>query len=123
MKTTNPPDWYNFPADNSYYFSTPSFSPEYWRLTIVDTIERGGGYDYDTTILWKHENGTFWIGHDSGCSCPTPFDGYDFGDGLQQVHRASDITDFLASFDSWQQPTVGEGIDMARKGIAAGLPW
>lgn len=32
-------------------------------------------YSYDTICVWKNDLG-FYLGTDSGCSCPTPFENY-----------------------------------------------
>lgn len=58
-------------ASNVYY------NPEHWGLTKIDELENSTGcYEFDTHILLQHENGTLYYCQDAGCSCPTPFEGY-----------------------------------------------
>jgi hypothetical protein len=49
------------------------YDPEKFGLTVIGAIELGGGWEYDTTVLWKDAQGFAWA-HDAGCSCPTPFE-------------------------------------------------
>ena len=120
MTHTKPDEWYDKPVD-PYSYPSPEYHPEYYRLTIIDVIGGYESYEFDTTILWKHENGTFWIAHDSGCSCPVPFDGFDFDDGLDQVHTLSDVEAVLDTL-SRSSATMADIIDMLRKAEAAGVP-
>jgi len=52
---------------NIYYY------PEKFGVEIVDTYETGWSYSFDKTILFR-KNGDYFVLHDSGCSCPTPFE-------------------------------------------------
>jgi len=52
------------------------YSPEKFGLTVVDEDERGGSYEFDTIVLWQHEDGTYYWAEDNGCSCPTPFESF-----------------------------------------------
>ena len=56
--------------DNVYY------SPEKFGLTVVDEYDHGESYEFDIRVIWKHEDGTYYTAADSGCSCPTPFEGF-----------------------------------------------
>lgn len=51
-------------------------SPETFGLEFVDSIEWvGESYQFDMTVVWKEARGKYYIGDDSGCSCPSPFEG------------------------------------------------
>lgn len=51
------------------------YSPEKYGLEVVGTIEWSEpNYDFDMTVLWRAKRGQYWIGSDSGCSCPSPFE-------------------------------------------------
>lgn len=55
--------------ENIYY------SPEKYGLSIVGTIDLSEpDYSFDMLVVWKSEQGQFWVGTDSGCSCPSPFE-------------------------------------------------
>lgn len=51
------------------------YSPQDFGLEIVGDIEKSDGcYQFDLTVVWKQARGKYWIGQDSGCSCPSPFE-------------------------------------------------
>jgi len=51
------------------------YSPEDYGLELVGEIERSDGcYQFDMVAVWKQARGKYWIGQDSGCSCPSPFE-------------------------------------------------
>lgn len=51
------------------------YSPEKFGLTVVGEVEFEGGYGFDKTMVWRDRCGTLMYADDSGCSCPTPFEG------------------------------------------------
>jgi hypothetical protein len=66
-----------------HYFDDVYSSPENYGLKIVGEIEwTDGCYQFDRTVLWVTEDGTLYWGNDSGCSCPSPFEGYKSFDQL-----------------------------------------
>lgn len=75
------------------------YSPEKFGLEEVGEVERGGGYDFDTFVVWRDiSTGSLWYASDSGCSCPTPFD--DIGrDDLTAIDMTQDLIDAL---DEWK---------------------
>ena len=56
--------------ENIYYH------PEKHNLTVFDEVETAGSYEFDTTVIWKDKDNNLYWAHDSGCSCPIPFEGY-----------------------------------------------
>ncbi len=52
-------------------------NPEKFDLTIIDSIDSGGSYEFNIHVAFKHKDGKVFYSHDAGCSCPTPFDGAD----------------------------------------------
>lgn len=55
--------------ENVYY------SPEKYGLELVGEFEWSEpSYSFDTLAVWKEKRGRYWIGEDSGCSCPSPFE-------------------------------------------------
>lgn len=52
-------------------------SPERKGLKIVFSNDIAGSYEFDTVVVWKAIDGEqYYYAHDSGCSCPIPFDDY-----------------------------------------------
>lgn len=58
---------------NAYY------NPESVGATMVATLDVSPGYEFDIVLLVRENaTGLLWAAHDSGCSCPTPFEGLAF---------------------------------------------
>jgi hypothetical protein len=53
-------------------------SPEKHGLTMIGEVDfSSGSYEFDLTAVWQvQSSGQFLYGDDSGCSCPSPFEGY-----------------------------------------------
>jgi len=68
---------YNFEFNDWGFPENPYYHPEQCGLVIVAEIELSEpGYSFDTRIVWKAQNGKLYTAHDSGCSCPTPFEDF-----------------------------------------------
>jgi hypothetical protein len=53
------------------------YQPEKFGLTQVGEVNWSDeAYQFDKTVVWKHEDGRFFLGEDSGCSCPSPFENF-----------------------------------------------
>lgn len=52
------------------------YQPTKFNLKMVGDIQWGEAwYNFDITAVWYHEDaGKFYVGSDSGCSCPSPFE-------------------------------------------------
>jgi hypothetical protein len=61
-------------SDNPYY------APEKFNLTILGEVDFGGGYDFDLFVVWHDILGNLYVGGDSGCSCPSPFEDFTIED-------------------------------------------
>lgn len=58
-------------GNNIYY------NPEKFNLEVMGEIEWSEpNYDFDMTVVWKSKRGQYWVGSDSGCSCPSPFEDF-----------------------------------------------
>jgi len=54
----------------------PLYHPEKHGLTLVAEVELSEPcYSFDTLAVWRGPKG-YYMGTDSGCSCPTPFESY-----------------------------------------------
>jgi hypothetical protein len=56
--------------------NNPYYNPEKYGLEVVGDIEWSDAfYQFDMTVVWFHpESKKYYIAHDSGCSCPSPFE-------------------------------------------------
>lgn len=46
-----------------------------WERIEIEYGEHS--YEFDTLIFWKTKTSEIYMAHDSGCSCPTPFEEYE----------------------------------------------
>lgn len=60
----------------SNYNTNIYYNPKKHGLTPFDEVETAGGYEFDTTVIWQDNDGKLYWAHDSGCSCPTPFEDF-----------------------------------------------
>lgn len=80
----------------SYYSNNPYYSPEAFGLTIVGVVDRYEPcYDFDMVAVWWHEDGRIFVGTDSGCSRPAPFEGFNSLDELTLVSSWSELQERL----------------------------
>lgn len=85
-------------ADNVYH------SPEKFGLAMVGEMDMAEpNYSFNMLVVWRDERGQFWVGHDSGCSCPAPFESIEDVNELDGPHDKGSlyarvdylITDYL----------------------------
>lgn len=51
------------------------YNPQDYGLEIVGDFEFAeADYSFDMCVIWKEARGKYWVGEDSGCSCPSPFE-------------------------------------------------
>lgn len=51
------------------------YNPQDFGLEIVGEFDwTEPDYSFDMLVVWKAKRGEYWIGEDSGCSCPSPFE-------------------------------------------------
>lgn len=64
------------------YDNNPYYHPEKLGLTLVGSTELSEpSWSFDTLAVWKDDAG-FYLGTDSGCYCPSPFESYNGRDDL-----------------------------------------
>jgi hypothetical protein len=65
------------------------YNPASWGMEIFAELDNPNlSYEYETLIVLKHvESGKFYWAHDSGCSCPTPFEDYNKIEDLSVLNR------------------------------------
>ncbi|GIG27142.1 DUF7574 domain-containing protein [Cellulomonas denverensis] len=52
------------------------YDPEKFGLTTVGELDySSGAYEFDLTVVWVDEARHLYYADDSGCSCPSPFEG------------------------------------------------
>lgn len=88
--------------------SGPYYSPENYGLTIVAEIDGAGAYEFDQVVVWRDHRGELWAAHDSGCSCPTPFDGIKYPADMAAIRRVDDVRPLLAEIGEYNSPSAAE---------------
>jgi hypothetical protein len=78
--------------------------PEAYGLTVVADVEAAEGYEFDTFVIWRDKQGTFWWAQDKGCSCPIPFDDKDLSN-LPSGSLKDAITDMKAWMSDRDYPS------------------
>jgi hypothetical protein len=86
--------------------TNPYVNPENCGLDLLTVIsEPNMSYQFNLVIIVKDKNsGEIYMAHDSGCSCPTPFERIS---GLHDMTKISAIADFDRFFE-------GEGYRLGR---------
>lgn len=74
-------------SENIYY------SPGHYGLQIVVEHENDPHpYGFDKYVVWQHmETGKLYFAHDSGCSCPSPFEQYKGIEELEEIEGHKDL--------------------------------
>jgi hypothetical protein len=87
------------------------YSPEKFGVKIVAEYDPSEPYEFDTTLIFEKEDGSLWWAHDSGCSCPVPFEDvgaddlapYRYDEMVAHLReqydrsvRGSDLVDFIS---------------------------
>lgn len=72
------------------------YDPEKFGLRTIGEVEfSSGSYEFDTTVVWQDvETGALYVGDDSGCSCPCPFEGMG-RDNLHPIDGLQTLLDYL----------------------------
>lgn len=87
-----------------YYDPDLYHQPEKFGLRPVFEYElREPCYSFDTFVMWKHEDGPLYWAHDSGCSCPSPFEDYtSLDDALLYNYYAIEefLRGYIGAYDS-----------------------
>ena len=76
--------------ENIYY------SPEKFGLEVVGDFDwRDCDYEFDMLVVWKEKRGRYWVGEDSGCSCPSPFEDFKGTDDLNGPYTKEELRKYL----------------------------
>lgn len=82
-------------------------NPEKCGMRLVGSLEDGNAsYTFDTVIVVQdEETGKLYAAHDSGCSCPTPFEDVHGLADLTEIRSVADIQQFVKvnddSYKDW----------------------
>lgn len=75
------------------------YQPEEFGLKPVGEIEPAGlSYEFDIFAVWKDEEGNYYWGTDSGCSCPSPFESFTSVEELSKGTKH----DVISAAEEWK---------------------
>jgi hypothetical protein len=93
------------------------YSPEACGLRLIGELaDADEFYDFDTVIVVQDvASGRIYAGHDSGCSCPTPFeDVHSLGD-LTEIRTVDEIRSFVKAHEEYVNWPLAEQQALYRK--------
>lgn len=81
------------PGGSSSYGFNPYYHPARCGLEILGVLEDPhANYSFDTVVVWIDlATSDLYAAHDSGCSCPSPFEGYHSTGDLTPVRSWQDV--------------------------------
>lgn len=73
--------------------------PAEYGLEIVASMDLSESYEFDIWVLFRNTEGMYFMAHDSGGSCPAPFENYISADQIAdgRVFNVTDVRNFIAS--------------------------
>lgn len=89
---------------NPYYCSVEL------NLEMIEFNEPNLCYEFNTLVFWATPEGQVYSASDSGCSCPTPFENYDFPtreEVLQSLERIGSVEHAEQIFNNWSKGYEG----------------
>lgn len=74
------------------------YDPQKFGLEIVGEVDWSDDYDFDKHVLWFRQGSVaeYLWGHDSGCSCPSPFESHGIGDLHVLAYGLAGVNEFKA---------------------------
>lgn len=100
------------------------YDPEKFGLTLLKSHDIAGSYEFNMIVVWRTDDGRFLVGHDSGCSCPSPFESHGVRD-LTEVESLADVADFARvrweGYYSWSGRTVEDHVAALLDGLVLSL--
>jgi len=85
----------------------PYYNAEELELDMIVFDEPDLSCAYNTLCFWATKDGQVYSAHDSGCSCPTPFenahDRKTRDEVLQTLERIGSIEQAESIFDAWNE--------------------
>jgi hypothetical protein len=101
-------------AWNTSYSRNPYYDPAACGLDLVAVLDEADmSYEFNTIIFVKDQaTGKFYAAHDSGCSCPSPFENLKGLDDMVPINNAATMEDFIRSQHGFG---AKETIDFMRK--------
>lgn len=68
------------------------YAPE--KVGVIPVAEYdlyGKAYEFTLVVVWRDADGNLWGAHDSGCSCPTPFEDHAWPTDFTEIRSRRDV--------------------------------
>lgn len=92
------------------------YSPHQYGVEIIAELEAGGGYDFDTVLVVRSLCcNKMYAAHDSGCSCPTPFEDVKYPTDYVEVTSLDDLLPLMAQQSDYSGLPLTEKLDFLTK--------
>lgn len=117
FKNTGPDGWIERTQRYWPEYHNPYYDPDKCGLKVIAVLdEEDLCYEYDTVILWQDKaTGRMYVGHDAGCSCPTPFEDFHSLDDMTEVHKFADLEAFIKEYTQYGVWNTTDFLRDARK--------
>ena len=99
------------------YDKNPYYSPEKCGLELIDALDNDEAYEFHMFLVVRDlATGELYIGEDSGCSCPTPFEDFHGLGDLTPLRTMEQLDQELESRASSYSPwKLGDILALRRK--------
>ena|SRR6266487_1360075 len=84
------------------YENNVYYNPDKCGLTLIAKVEEALSWEYDMVIAVRdNESDKLYVVHDSGCSCPTPFEDVSSFSDMTEIRSVADAQSFVNSYKSY----------------------
>ena len=91
------------------YGNNPYYNPARYKCRTVGEAELTcAEWSFDLVVVLQHEDGGYYLGTDSGCSCPEPFEYYDSLDDFTGPLTAGECAEEVVSLWCQSRTAIAE---------------
>ena len=87
---------------------------------LVTLSDPNASYDFSDVILVKDtSDGKLYAAHDSGCSCPSPFESHTFPTDFTEIRSVEDFLNFMNSveYTKYDQRDIDSAIELVKANV------
>lgn len=89
----------------------PYYDADKLGLDLYTLEEDGLSYEFNMLCFWADKSGRVFTAEDQGCSCPTPFDGFNMSsvEGMaEEMDRIGSVEQAERTIDAWGKVGIDE---------------
>lgn len=76
----------------NFNYSDPS---DHGLEPVAELELENEAYQFNIVAVWKDRDGVLWAAHDTGCSCPSPFEDHTFPTDFSIVRSEQDVRELI----------------------------